>query len=94
MTFEIDPQVGAALAAMSDGEALPPPPPAGDVHARRLMLNAMLEYANNVSQPSPRPTERPSWRAGIASRGAAHVPPCSTSMAAVRRRSAPARIAA
>ncbi|MDX6241697.1 MAG: hypothetical protein QOG10_6521 [Kribbellaceae bacterium] len=36
---------------MSNGEALPPPPPAGDVHARRLMLNAMLEHANNVSQP-------------------------------------------
>jgi acetyl esterase/lipase len=51
MTFEIDPQVGAALAAMSNGEALPPPPPAGDVQARRLMLNAMLEHANNVSQP-------------------------------------------
>jgi hypothetical protein len=59
MTFQIDPQVGAALAAMSDGAALPPPPPAGDVHARRLMLNALLEYANKVSQPPAPEVERP-----------------------------------
>jgi hypothetical protein len=40
MTFEIDPQVGAALAAMSDGEALRRHRQRADVHARRLVLNA------------------------------------------------------
>lgn len=52
MTFQIDPEVAAVLAALAaDSGPMPAPPPVGDVAARRVALNAMLEHANNLDQP-------------------------------------------
>jgi acetyl esterase/lipase len=52
MTLQIDPEVGAALAALAtENGPMPPPPPVGDVENRRVALNAMLEQANNLAQP-------------------------------------------
>ncbi len=52
MTFALDPEVAAVLAAMAETSgAMPAPPPVGDVGNRRVALNAMLEYANNTAQP-------------------------------------------
>jgi len=52
MTFQLDPEVAAVLAQLADVSGpMPTPPAAGDVTARRLALNAMLEHANNVAQP-------------------------------------------
>ena len=48
MTFTLDPQVAAVLAAAGD---IPPMPAAGDVTGRRAALNPMLEYFNNHVQP-------------------------------------------
>ena len=48
MTFVLDPEVAAVLAAAGD---LPPMPAAGDVEGRRAALNQMLEYFNNHVQP-------------------------------------------
>jgi acetyl esterase/lipase len=48
MSFTLDPEVAATLAA-----AGPPPAtlPVGDVAGRRDVLNAVLDWANNTSQP-------------------------------------------
>lgn len=51
MTFTVDPEVAAALEAMTAQDDPPPPPPVGDVESRRSALDAMLEQANNVAQP-------------------------------------------
>ena len=51
MTFTLDAQVAAVLAAASEQNGPPPSPPAGDVAARRVALDAMLEYFNNEAQP-------------------------------------------
>lgn len=48
MTFSLDPDVAAVLAAAGE---VPPMPPAGDVAGRRAALNPMLEYFNNHVQP-------------------------------------------
>ena len=52
MSFELDPQVAATLAAIAaQSGPLPPPPPVGDVESRRGALSAMLAWANNTAQP-------------------------------------------
>jgi acetyl esterase/lipase len=51
MTFTLDPQVAAVLAAALEHNGPPPQPPVGDVQARRTALDAMLEYFNNQAQP-------------------------------------------
>lgn len=48
MTFTLDPQVAAVLAAAGD---LPPMPSVGDVTGRRAALDPMLDYFNNHVQP-------------------------------------------
>ena len=54
MTFTLDAQVGAVLAAAFEQNGPPPAPPAGDVASRRLALDAMLRYFNNEAQPGRR----------------------------------------
>jgi acetyl esterase/lipase len=52
MSFTLDPEVAAALAAMAEQSGpVPAPPPIGDVASRRVGLNAMLAWANNEAQP-------------------------------------------
>ena len=51
MTFTLDAQVATVLAAAIEQNGPPPSPPAGDVAARRVALDAMLEYFNNEAQP-------------------------------------------
>ena len=51
MTFTLDPQVAAVLAAASEQNGPPPAPPVGDVAGRRVALDAMLRYFNNEAQP-------------------------------------------
>jgi len=52
VSFALDPEVAAVLAAMAETSGpMPAPPPVGDVDNRRVALNAMLEYANNTAQP-------------------------------------------
>ncbi len=52
MSFALDPEVAAVLAAMTETSGpMPGPAPVGDVDSRRITLNAMLEYANNTAQP-------------------------------------------
>jgi hypothetical protein len=52
LSFELDQQVAAALAAIAEQSGpLPPPPPVGDIETRRNALNAMLAWANNTAQP-------------------------------------------
>jgi hypothetical protein len=52
LSFELDPEVAATLAAIAEQSGpLPPPPPVGDVESRRSALNAMLAWANNTAQP-------------------------------------------
>ncbi|MCU4185633.1 alpha/beta hydrolase [Acidiferrimicrobium sp. IK] len=52
MSFTVDPEVAATIQAIAEANGpLPPPPPVGDVEARRGALNAMLEWANNEAQP-------------------------------------------
>ncbi len=53
MTFALDPEVGAVLAAAFAASGPPPAPPAGDVEARRAALDPMLDYFNNHAQPPP-----------------------------------------
>ena len=52
MTFTLDAQVAAVLAAAIEQNGPPPAPPAGDVAGRRVALDAMLEYFNNQVQPA------------------------------------------
>jgi len=51
MTFTLDAQVAAVLAAAFEQNGPPPAPPTGDVAGRRLALDAMLRYFNNEAQP-------------------------------------------
>ena len=51
MTFTLDAQVAAVLAAAIEHNGPPPAPPVGDVASRRVALDAMLEYFNNEAQP-------------------------------------------
>jgi acetyl esterase/lipase len=51
MTFTMDAQVGAVLAAAFERSGPPPVPPVGDVASRRVALDAMLGYFNNEAQP-------------------------------------------
>jgi acetyl esterase/lipase len=51
MTFMLDAQVAAALAAAFEQNGPPPAPPVGDVAGRRVALDAMLGYFNNQAQP-------------------------------------------
>ncbi|SDP18258.1 Acetyl esterase/lipase [Nakamurella panacisegetis] len=53
MTFSMDPQVDAVLAAAFASNGPPPAPPAGDVQGRRAALNPMLDYFNNQAQTAP-----------------------------------------
>jgi acetyl esterase/lipase len=50
MSFTLDAEVAAVLAAAT-GQNGPPAPPAGDVAGRRAALDPMLEYFNNHAQP-------------------------------------------
>ena len=51
MTFTLDAQVAAALAAAIERNGPPPAPPAGDTAGRRVALDAMLDHFNNQAQP-------------------------------------------
>ena len=51
MTFTLDAQVAAVLAAAFERSGPPPALPAGDVASRRVALDAMLRYFNNEAQP-------------------------------------------
>ncbi len=51
MTFTLDPQVAAVLAAAFERSGPPPAVPVGDVASRRVALDAMLGYFNNEAQP-------------------------------------------
>jgi len=51
MTFTLDAQVAAVLAAAFERSGPPPVLPAGDVASRRVALDAMLGYFNNQAQP-------------------------------------------
>ena len=52
MTFTLDAQVAAVLAAAFERSCPPPSPPVGDVASRRVALDAMLGYFNNQAQPA------------------------------------------
>jgi hypothetical protein len=52
MTFTLDAEVAAVLAAAFEDSGPPPAPPAGDVASRRVALDAMLGYFNNQAQPA------------------------------------------
>ena len=47
MTFTLNPEVAAVLAAAIEQNGPPPAPPVGDVASRRIALDAMLNYFNN-----------------------------------------------
>ena len=52
MSFSLDPDVAASLAAVAEQSGpLPSPPPIGEIDGRRIALNAMLTWANNTAQP-------------------------------------------
>ena len=51
MSFTLDPEVAAVLAAAMEQNGPPPAPPVGDVAGRRAALDAMLDYFNNQAQP-------------------------------------------
>ena len=53
MTFSMDPEVGAVLAAAFESNGPPPMPPVGDIDGRRAALNPMLDYFNNHAQTPP-----------------------------------------
>jgi acetyl esterase/lipase len=50
MTFTLDAQVAAVLAAAFERSGPPPASPVGDVASRRVALDAMLGYFNNEAQ--------------------------------------------
>jgi acetyl esterase/lipase len=52
MTFTLDAQVAAVLAAAFERSGPPPASPVGDVASRRVALDAMLGYFNNEAQPA------------------------------------------
>jgi len=47
MTFTLNAEVAAVLAAATEQNGPPPAPPVGDVASRRVALDAMLGYFNN-----------------------------------------------
>jgi acetyl esterase/lipase len=51
LTFTMDAEVAAVLEAALEKNGPPPASPIGDVQTRRVTLDAMLEYFNNVAQP-------------------------------------------
>jgi hypothetical protein len=51
MTFTLNAEVAAVLAAAIERSGPPPAPPVGDVASRRVALEAMLGYFNNQAQP-------------------------------------------
>jgi acetyl esterase/lipase len=51
LTFTMDAEVAAVLEAALEKNGRPPTPQIGDVQTRRVTLDAMLEYFNNVAQP-------------------------------------------
>lgn len=51
MTFTMDAEVAAVLQAALEKNGPPPTPQTGDVHTRRVTLDAMLEYFYNQAQP-------------------------------------------
>ena len=53
MTFAVDPEVGAVLAAATESNGPPPTLAAGDIDGRRAALNPMLDYFNNKAQTPP-----------------------------------------
>jgi len=57
MTFSMDPEAGAVLAAAFASNGPPPAPPAGDIEGRRAALNPMLDYFNNQAQIPPEGVE-------------------------------------
>jgi len=57
MTFSMDPEVGAVLAAAFESNGPPPMPAVGDVDGRRAALNPMLDYFNNQAQTQPEGVE-------------------------------------
>jgi hypothetical protein len=48
MTLDLDPQIAEALAPFVAGLADVAPPPAGDVHGRRVVMNAMLANVDRL----------------------------------------------
>ncbi len=52
MTFTLNAEVAAVLAAATEQNGPPPALPAGDVAGRRAALDPMLEYFNNQAQPA------------------------------------------
>ncbi|TVY99605.1 alpha/beta hydrolase [Trebonia kvetii] len=57
MTFTLDAEVAAVLQAALEENGPPPAWPAGDVQARRVALDAMLDYFNNQAQPPAQDVE-------------------------------------
>ena len=51
MTFTLNAEVAAVVAAAIERSGPPPAPPVGDVASRRVALDAMLRYFNNEAQP-------------------------------------------
>lgn len=47
MSFILNPDVAAVLAAVTESNGAPPTPPVGDVASRRPALDAMLDHFNN-----------------------------------------------
>ena len=66
MTFSMDPEVGAVLAAAFESNGPPPMPPAGDIDSRRAALNLMLDYFNNQAQPPPEGVEISDYQVPVA----------------------------
>ena len=52
MTFTLNAEVAAVLAAAIEQNGPPPTAPVGDVASRRVALDAMLGYFNNEAQPA------------------------------------------
>ena len=55
MTFTLNAEVAAVLAAAIEQNGPPPTAPVGDVASRRVALDAMLGYFNNQAQPPAGP---------------------------------------
>ncbi len=57
MTFALDAQVAAVLAAAIERSGPPQAPPVGDVASHRVALDAMLDYRLAPEHPHPTPVE-------------------------------------
>lgn len=53
MSFTLNPDIAAVLAAVNEQNGPPPTMPVGDVTNRRVALGSMLDYFNNQVQPPP-----------------------------------------